>query len=166
MSSFQPGAQRRLVRSLADAGVDFVLIGGLAVAAHGYERATRDVDLVFSTSAPSCERLATVLANLGSEVELADHPLSGEAITGEWLGLGGHFRFATDAGPLDALSAVAGFTFEDIAAEAIEVRLGESTVRVCSRDHLIAMKRSGGRPRDEEDLRELEDLAGGPVEPG
>lgn len=153
-----PGSQRRLLVSLAEAGVDFVLVGGHAVAAHGYERATRDVDVVYSTAADSCERMAALLAELGAVVEFADTPAPGEGIEASWLAEGGHFRISTDAGPLDALSAVAGLDHAALARRAVTVELSGATIPICSYEDLVAMKRNGGRPRDEEDLRELEEV--------
>lgn len=149
--------QRQLIRALADEGVEFVLIGGFAVAAHGYIRATRDVDIVFSTEPSSCERLAGVLRKLGAVIELADLPEPTGGITGEWLQSGGHFRFATDAGPLDALSTARGLDYETLVGRAVTIDLDGWSVPVCSYEDLVLMKRSTGRPRDLEDLRELED---------
>lgn len=158
MSPAAPGAQRLLLRALADGGVDFVLIGGHAVAAHGHERATRDVDIVFSTDRESCERFSHVLAELNARVELADVPVPPEGISGGWLEGGGHFRFATDGGPLDALSSASGLTYERLAARAITVELSGSVIPICSLEDLVAMKRATGRRRDEEDLRAVREV--------
>lgn len=146
-----------LVRKLAVARVDFVLIGGLAVAVHGYERATRDVDLVYSTELVSCERLVGVLRTLDARVEFADEPL-GEAY--DWvdaLVAGGHFRFATEAGPLDAISWTEGRDYADLKRDAVELKLDDTPLYACSYEDLIRMKRAAGRPQDEADLIALED---------
>lgn len=156
MSAIGPGAQRRLVRALADSGVEFVLIGGLAVSAHGFERATRDVDVVFSTQLESCRNLASTLSELAAVVEFADVPPPQGGISPDWLAAGGHFRFATDAGPLDALSRVGSMDYAALVAGAIEVELSGSVVRVCSYSDLVTMKRATGRKRDEYDLEALE----------
>lgn len=152
--------QRALLQQLAGAGVDFVLVGGLAVAAHGYVRATEDVDVVFSVAPPSCRRFAGLLAELRAEVQLADQPVPDAGITAEWLSGGGHFRFATEAGPLDALSAIAGLDYGRLAASADRSRLGGLEVLVCSYRDLVTMKSAGGRPRDEVDLAELRRIRG------
>lgn len=152
--------QRRLVRSLSDAGVDFILIGGLAVSAHGYERATRDVDIVYSTDRVSCGRLASALTDLGAEIQFADHPSSGSADADFVRSLqeGGHFRFSTDAGPLDAISWSLGRDFESMRADAAETVVGETTVLICSYEDLVRMKSAAGRPQDLADLEALERL--------
>ncbi|MFN8112071.1 MAG: nucleotidyl transferase AbiEii/AbiGii toxin family protein [Solirubrobacterales bacterium] len=148
-------SQRLLLGRLVGAEVDFVLVGGLAVAAHGFVRATEDVDLVYATTSTSCERFASALADLGAEVAFADSPEPDSGITGEWLAAGGHFRFSTDGGPLDALSAVHGLDYEELASRAVGSSLGDLDLLICSYEDLIAMKSAGGRDRDEIDLAEL-----------
>jgi predicted nucleotidyltransferase len=155
--SNEPQGQRALLVSLVSANVRFVLIGGYAVAAHGYERATRDVDVVFATDVENCERFASVLNELDADVRIADLRAPGGEITAEWLAGGGHFVFATTHGLLDALSWIAGFDYATLASRALTVVLADGTeLPVCSYEDLVAMKRLANRPRDLEDLRELE----------
>lgn len=149
--------QRDLLVALADAKVDFVVIGGHAVSAHGYERATRDVDVVFSTDLDSCDRLADLLRRLDAAVRVADLPAPGGGVTGDWLAAGGHFVFATAYGMLDALSWIAGLDHVALESRALTAQLSDGTeLRICGYDDLVAMKRIADRPRDREDLRELE----------
>lgn len=150
-------SQRDLLVALAEAKVEFVVIGGHAVSAHGYERATRDVDVVFSTDRDSCERLADLLRRLDSVVRVADLPAPGGEITGDWLAAGGHFVFATAYGMLDALSWIAGLDHAALESRALTAELSDGTeLRISAYDDLVAMKRVADRPRDREDLRELE----------
>jgi hypothetical protein len=149
-------SQRALLVALAGAGVRFVVIGGHAVAAHGYERATRDVDIVFSPDAASCERLAQLLVGLDAKVRIADLPAPGGAITGGWLAGGGHFVFSTVHGLLDALTWIAGLDYAALESRALTAELADGTqIAVCGYDDLVMMKRIADRPRDREDLREL-----------
>lgn len=154
-----PSGQRALLVALVQEGVRFVVIGGHAVAAHGYERATRDVDIVFATDSENCARFATLLNRLDATVRVADLPAPGGQITAEWLAGGGHFLFATTHGLLDALSWIAGFDHATLESRALLVELADGTsLKVCDYDDLVAMKRLADRPRDQEDLRELEAL--------
>jgi hypothetical protein len=150
------GSQRALLIALAEANVRFVVIGGHAVAAHGYERATRDVDIVFSTDHETCERLAELLRHLEASIRAADLPAPGGLITAEWLSAGGHFVFATVHGVLDALSWVAGLDYATLDSRALTAELADGTrLRICSYEDLVALKQAADRPRDREDLREL-----------
>ncbi len=154
-------SQRQLLVALAEADVEFILIGGHAVAAHGYERATRDVDIVYSTDRDSCARFADALKDLGASVKLADAPAPEGRITREWLEGGGHFVFATEHGPLDALTWVAGLDFPALRSRSEDAELADGLrIRVCGFEDLLAMKRAADRPRDREDIRELESIRG------
>ena len=57
-------APDELIAALSDGGVEFVLIGGLAVGAHGFPRATKDVDIVPAPDDGNLDRLANVLPRL------------------------------------------------------------------------------------------------------
>ena len=154
-----PVGQRELFVSLVDGDVRFVVIGGYAVAAHGYERATRDVDIVYATDLDNCERFATTLQRLEARVRVADLPARGGEISAQWLAAGGHFVFSTAHGILDALSWIAGLDYTTLESRALTVELSDGTaLRVCSYEDLVAMKQLAGRPRDLDDLRELEAL--------
>jgi hypothetical protein len=76
------------------------------------------------------------------------------------LALGGNFRLVTDLGELDLLQWISGIdrepAFGALDAEAIAVDWHGITIRVCSLDHLRAMKRAAGRPQDLKDLADLE----------
>lgn len=151
--------QRALLVALAEAGVRFVVIGGHAVAAHGYERATRDVDIVFSTDRENCERFAELLHRIDASIRIADLPAPGGKITTEWLAGGGHFVFATAHGLLDALSWIAGLDHPALESRALTAELADGTrLRICGYEDLVTMKRVADRPRDREDLLELEAL--------
>jgi hypothetical protein len=92
-------------------------------------------------------------------VRFADLPAPGGEITAEWLAGGGHFVFRTAHGLLDALSWIAGFDHGALESRALSVELSDGTpLKVCSYEDLVAMKQLAGRPRDREDLRELEAL--------
>ncbi len=54
-------APDELIAALSDGGVEYVLIGGLAVGAHGFPRATKDVDIVPAPDDGNLDRLANVL---------------------------------------------------------------------------------------------------------
>lgn len=152
------GAQRGLLRALSEASVGFVVVGGHAVSAHGLERATRDVDIVYSTAKQSCERLARALADLRAEVMYADGPVPEGGVSADWLAFGGHFRFATERGPLDAFSTVSGFDYERLASLAVDARIDDIELSICGYEDLIAMKSATERPIDAEDVRRLEQL--------
>jgi hypothetical protein len=153
-----------LLRYLHEHGVEHIVIGGFAVAAHGFVRTTKDLDIVPNPAHENLERLATALADAnatGAEVsdfDQAELPMSATRV--EDLAQGGNFRLATDLGDLDIMQWVSGIEADDLYAEldqaAVTGNVEDVPVRVCGLDHLRAMKRAAGRPQDVEDLRHLD----------
>jgi predicted nucleotidyltransferase len=141
---------------LREADVDFVLVGGLAVNAWGYLRATRDVDLVPDPSPENLARLDALLVELGGKVEVGDRLLESSAIR-TFLRTGDRTLVLTDLGRIDVLQGLPQVpTFSALDERATEVDLDGLVVKICSLDDLLAMKRASDRPRDRDDLEALE----------
>jgi predicted nucleotidyltransferase len=154
--SQQPLRLRLLLERLREADVDFVLVGGLAVNAWGYLRATRDVDLVPDPSPENLARLDALLVELGGKVEVGDRLLESSAIR-TFLRTGDRTLVLTDLGRIDILQGLPQVpAFSALDGRATDVNLGGLVVKVCSLDDLLAMKRASDRPRDRDDLEALE----------
>jgi predicted nucleotidyltransferase len=152
----QPLRLRLLLERLREAEVDFVLVGGLAVNAWGYLRATRDVDLVPDPSSENLARLDALLVGLGGKVEVGGRLLEPDAIR-TFLRTGDRTLVLTDLGRIDVLQGLPQIpTFSALDERATEVDLDGLVVKVCSLDDLLAMKRTSDRPRDRDDLEALE----------
>jgi hypothetical protein len=151
--AFEPD---RLVAALNAAEVEYVIVGGLAVGAHGVVRATRDVDIVPSPDQRNMDRLAACLQTLG-----AKHPIEGP-LTGAALGKPVSFKVQTKFGELQVLNRMDGIpTFAALRRDQIRVEIASDAIApVCSLAHLRAMKRAADRPRDRVDLAELAELHG------
>jgi predicted nucleotidyltransferase len=147
---------RELLARLIEADVRFVLVGGLAVNAWGYLRATRDVDFVPDPAPENLEKLGGLLRELGGKVEVAGRFLAANAIS-TFLRTGDRTLVATDLGQVDVLQGLPQVpSFAVLDGKAKEVDLDGLVVRVCSLEHLLEMKRASGRDRDREDLKALE----------
>jgi predicted nucleotidyltransferase len=152
----QPLRLRLLLERLRKAEVDFILVGGLAVNAWGYLRATRDVDLVPDPAPENLERLDTLLVELGGKVEVGERLLESSAIK-TFLRTGDRTLVLTDLGRIDVLQGLPQVpAFANLDERASEVVVDGLMVKVCSLDDLLAMKRASNRPRDREDLEALE----------
>ncbi|HEX8052093.1 MAG TPA: hypothetical protein VF517_03810 [Thermoleophilaceae bacterium] len=160
MSDFDP---QGLFERLGGAGIDYVVIGGWAVNAHGHRRLTADLDICPSPARDNLERLARLLAELGAEHLGADeferNEVPGDPTDPDSLALGGNFRLTTELGGLDLMQWLTGLdterAYERLASRAIEADVFGVRVRVCSLDDLLAMKRAAGRPVDREDIDAL-----------
>jgi predicted nucleotidyltransferase len=152
----QPLRLRLLLQRLHEAEVDFVLVGGLAVNAWGYLRATRDIDLVPDPSSGNIARLDALLVDLGGKVEVGERVLDSAAIK-TFLRTGDRTLVLTDLGRIDVLQGLPQVpTFASLDEQASEVDIEGLVVKVCSLDDLLAMKRASNRPHDRDDLEALE----------
>ena len=134
--------------ALADAEVDFVVIGGIAGGVHGSAYPTYDLDVAYGRERSNLERLAGVLQALGATLRgaPADVPFLLDADT---LERGGNFTFQTSHGPFDVLSYPEGAaSYERLRADSKTISVAGRTIAVASLDHLIAMKEASGRPKD------------------
>jgi predicted nucleotidyltransferase len=145
-----------LLTRLIEADVRFVLVGGLAVNAWGYLRATRDVDFVPDPGPENLAKLDSLLKELGGKVDVGGKLLDGNAIS-TFLRTGDRTLVATDLGQVDVLQGLPQVpTFAALEKTATDVDLDGLVVRVCSLEHLLAMKRASERARDRDDLEALE----------
>jgi hypothetical protein len=140
-----------ILHALAEHQVDYVVIGGLAMQAHGHPRTTQDLDLVPEPSAANLERLRAGLEALGARPVGARNP---QPIK---LPPEGTLELDTDAGGVDVHLAPPGAApYEALRSRALTLEL-ETEVLVAGRDDLIAMKRASGRPIDRSDIIVLTD---------
>lgn len=147
---------RELLERLVEAEVRFVLVGGLAVNAWGYLRATRDVDVVPAPDRENLEKLDTLLRDLGGKVDVGGRLLDSDSIS-TFLRTGDRTFVLTELGRVDILQGLPQVPrFEELQRQAKDVNLNGIVVRVCSLEHLLQMKRASDRPRDHEDLEALE----------
>jgi len=151
---------RRIFEALARHGVDYVVIGGVAVIAHGHTRNTRDVDLMAASDQTNLERLAATFRQLGARLSGVDAQLlEVDVYDPRTLASGANFTLETDAGGLDFFSDVPGAApYEQLRARSLVVDLGGLPIRVAGRDDLIRMKQAAGRPQDLSDIAALTSL--------
>ena len=147
-SEAEPFDPSSALQTLAEAGVDFVVIGGVAGGAHGSSYGTFDLDIVYARDRENLERLAAVLRSIDATLRGApsDLPFQLEA---DSLEAGDHFTFSTRLASLDILGRPAGAPpYETLKAAATTIDVAGHAIRIASLDHLIAMKEAAGRPRD------------------
>lgn len=146
-------APERLLRELAEAGVELCVVGAYALAVHGYSRGTADVDIVVATSIENLRRLAAALSRLG-----ASNEPGGQSAPLDAARLGtGERKLYTRLGPVHVISEVEGVPgYRALAARAVEIDVEGQDILFCSRSDLVAMKRASGRLIDLADLERLE----------
>jgi predicted nucleotidyltransferase len=153
-----------ILAELAREGVDFLVIGGVAVGYHGHVRATKDVDVVPAPDPENLERLVRVLERLGAEVEGAEEFDSGELpdpLDPNTLALGGNWVLRTRLGRLDLMQWLGDDPlWEKLSPAAIEEWIGEISIKFVSYDDLVELKELAARPEDLADLKRLREARG------
>ncbi len=150
---FRPAA---LIGQLAQAGVDFVVIGGVAVVIQASPRFTRDLDISYATDTANLERLGALLIALDARLRGVeeDVPFTPDAHTLRHTQM---LTLTTCDGDLDLLANPPGSPgYPALRRHADVVELDGHSVRVASLEDLIAMKRALGRAQDEMDIESLE----------
>jgi hypothetical protein len=150
---FRPTA---LIGALVQAGVDFVVIGGVAVVVQASPRFTRDLDITYATDTANLERLGALLVSLDARLRGVedDVPFTPDARTLRHTEM---LTLRTRDGDLDLLAHPPGSPgYAALRRHADVVELDGSSVRIASVEHLIEMKRAAGRPQDEVDIESLE----------
>jgi predicted nucleotidyltransferase len=145
-----------IFRSLAGHRVDFVVIGGIAVQAHGYIRATKDLDIIVRPTALNLSRLSEALSDLDSELRV---PGTLRLTDPHQLGRAPLVAVMTRAGPLDIVNVehVAGAprSYDALREAALVIDLHGLEIAVAGVSDLIRMKRAAGRPHDLADIEAL-----------
>lgn len=149
---------QRTLTALGEAGVEFVVIGGVAITAHGSAYVTFDLDVCYERSRANIQRLVDALAPYHPRLRGAppDLPFHFDAPT---VSRGLNYTLTTDLGDLDLLGEVQGIGFyNDVLARSTTTELFGRTWHVLTLEGLIASKRAAGRPRDLAVIPELEAL--------
>jgi hypothetical protein len=155
-----------LLRALHERGIEHIVVGGFAVNAHGFIRVTKDLDIVPSPAEANLEKLAEMLRDLDARIldtdDFTRQEMPADPTRTADLAMGGNFCVLTGLGRLDVMQWLSGVDTDNLYGElnsdSVEGSVDRVPVRVCSLEHLLAMKRAAGRPQDLEDLRRLGEL--------
>jgi hypothetical protein len=149
-------ALERLLGALADAHVEFILVGGLAARAHGSARVTQDVDICYARHDENLARLVEALAPFSPYLRGAPRglPFDWSART---LRAGLNFTLTTSIGDIDLLGELTGGgPYEALVSHSTTVTIFGREMRLLDLPWLIRVKRAAGRPKDLEVIAELE----------
>jgi hypothetical protein len=151
--------------ALTNAGVKYLVVGGVAVVMHGHLRVTADLDLVLKLDRSNLERAVVALEGLGfrprapvpliqfADTEIRESWIRDKGLTVFSLWSPKHLGFELD------LFVREPFDFESVYQNAARVQLESCVVTVIPLQDLIALKESVGRPRDLEDVSALRALS-------
>jgi len=143
-----PSEFKDLLSEFAAAGVEYLLVGGYAVAHHARPRFTKDIDLWVRGTPDNLARVATALEAFGAPREVCAHvrKLAPTEVV----------FFGVAPARVDLLAAVEGIDFAQCYPRRVEADWDGVRVSIIGIDDLIANKRAVGRPQDKIDVATLE----------
>ena len=149
-------APTALLKGLNEAGIEFILVGGLAEVAQGAPVTTFDVDIVHRQTEKNVKNLLRFLKSIDAYhrrsdnkvIEPNEKDLKGKA----------HVLLTTRFGPLDILAAIEqGRGFDALLEDTIAIEFQGHTIRVLSLETIVALKRGSKDPKDQYRLLILEE---------
>jgi predicted nucleotidyltransferase len=145
---------RRILALLAQGGVEFIVVGGVAADAHGAARATYDVDVVYRRTISNIQRVVSVLATHDPYPRGAPRglPFVWDERT---IHMGLNFTLVTDLGDIDLLGEIAGGGYDELLPHSEELVIHGQKCLCLKLEKLIEVKRAAGRPKDFEAIAEL-----------
>ena len=129
--------------------VDFIVVGGYAVAFHGFVRATKDIDILFRNSPDNIQNLIDALCGFGISSKDMDKNTFSEQ--------GRIVRIGSSPMLVELINSIRGVTFDEAWKDRVIGTYGSTKISFISRIHLLNAKKAVGRPQD---LRDIEELGG------
>jgi len=139
-----------MLHALSDEKVRFILVGAYALAAHGYPRATMDIDIWIMPSPDNAEAVLRALRGFGAPL----HNLTKEDLQKH----GTIFQIGVAPRRIDIITAASGLQFEHTYQNSIMVNIDGIDVPIPSIEDLIINKKATGRTKDLADAEALESL--------
>jgi hypothetical protein len=140
-----------MLSALSAEGAEFLVVGAYAMAAHGYPRATGDIDVWVRPSPENAERVLRALRTFGAP--LFDLQVS------DLVSVDTVFQIGLPPNRIDLLTGISGVAFDEAWPSRMRTTVDGIEVPVLGMAHLLQNKRASGRPKDQADLVWLESKA-------
>ena len=137
-----------MLQALSDENVKFILIGAYAMAAHGYPRATMDIDIWIMPSPENVDAVFRALQRFGAPL----HNLTTKDLQID----GTIFQIGVAPRRIDIITGVSGLKFEETYQNALLINIEGIDVRIPAINDLISNKKATGRTKDMADVEALE----------
>lgn len=145
-----PDDWHAFIESLNSNGVEYLVVGAVALAHHGSPRYTGDLDVLVRNSPANSRRLESALGQIG----LASLGLKAADFTNSYRVI----QLGVPPNRIDILTSLTGVPFEQAWKNRVQVVMGDTVVNFLSRSDLIQNKKLTGRPQDLADLDALGEI--------
>jgi|SRR5947209_4051884 len=139
---------KEMLSCLKGEGVDFIIVGAYALAAHGFPRATGDIDIWVRNSSENAQKIMRALSKFGVPVS----HLSEEDFTAPDLIV----QLGVEPCRIDLLTGIDGIEFDEAWQNKIGVTIDELEIDILSKEDLLKNKLATGRDKDKGDIIWLE----------
>ena len=154
--NFQAANLGALLKGLGEAGIEFIVVGGLAAVAQGAPVTTFDLDIVHHQTAKNIKKLSVFLKSISAIQRRPDDKIIEP--TEKDLKAKGHLLLNSRLGPLDILAFIEqGRGYRELLSDAVEIELYGYKVNVLSLHALIDLKRDSKDPQERHRLPILEE---------
>jgi hypothetical protein len=133
---------RDFLTALSAAGAEFIVVGAHALAAHGYVRATGDIDLLVRASDENARRIEVATREFAA-ASLEYFGVSVEELSVEGIG----FYIGVEPDRIDVLTQIAGVHFDRAWRGRLSSKIEGVPVAILGFTELIAAKRASARKR-------------------
>ena len=138
---------KEFVESLNAHNVEYVIVGGYAVAFYGYARFTGDLDVLVNPTKANAEAIMRVLVDFGfGDVGLCAEDFCQADVV---------IQLGRPPLRIDLITSIDAVTSEEAIADAVREKDGATTITFISREHLLRNKKKANRPKDIADLEYL-----------
>ena len=135
---------KEMLSCLRDEGVEFLVVGAYALAAHGFPRATGDLDIWVSSSSENAARIMRALTRFGapiSNLTVDDFTASDMVV-----------QLGIEPCRIDLLTGIDGVDFDEAWQNRIGITIDDLQIDVLSKEHLLRNKLAAGRDKDQGDI--------------
>ncbi len=137
-----------MLSGLSDSGVEFLLVGAYAMAAHGHPRATGDLDIWVRANPENAVKVLVALSRFGAPL----HDLTIEDLATPGI----IFQIGVEPSRIDILTEISGVIFSDAWERKILIEMNGCSMSVIGLEDLIKNKHAAGRAKDIADVETLE----------
>ena len=139
---------KEMLSCLKDENVDFLVVGAYALAAHGFPRATGDLDIWVRNSSENAQMVMQALLRFGAPTS----HLSTDDFTAPDIVV----QLGVEPSRIDLLTGIDGVSFDEAWQSKVTITIGDLEIDVLSKEHLLKNKIAAGRDKDQGDITWLQ----------
>ena len=137
-----------ILQNLLENNVEFLVVGAYALAAHGFPRATGDIDIFVNRTSDNSKKVYQAIQNFGAPLgELNDQSFTEAGVI---------YQIGVAPRRIDIITDIDGIDFQSAWENKIEIKIGDILVPVISKTDLIKNKKASARDKDKLDIKILE----------